>query len=1257
MLVATVAALLAVIGPSFWAYRRGQAVEATARSLVSGVGQEPETVPDGEWRMIWDLATNRDDAVRLRFLGLALCSPAAARRFNNRAALLTHAAVGLDPDRRRRALDDLVLPTLRREGTDPEVRMACARIGVALEDRRPEFAGRAADAIRRTIGKADRRRLPDDLAIFQAVEPALNAEDKRRTAAAFADRAAAIVAGPEPESLYLPNLDALVDVVRAIENHLSPQAVSRLSAAFVECLLDELPEPAAPSRTAALIETFKEMAGKLDAATADGEAERVAAMSRLPDKGKMPLAVTLRALSLRQDGTGLDRAARRVIRIIRDTRIDLDDQARESLGELFRELADRLGPGVAGVADDILAAVPGTFYSRRPALADAFLAFADRLEPRRAEALAAAFSGHFPFDLARISDVRVSRTYASVTRRLAAGDRGRLLGSLIDANMLGEPAWTLFEAGAATIGDREAARLAAQTLAAVPGPDTLDIANRLRAFVVLVQRTSDEDGQIASAIARAVAVARPRQLAGLGQAIRDAGERLDAGRVKALARAVAARALDGGALDVTAPLLDQEGAADVAGRIVHALTVEDDPRRREGIFQSRTFRGGNPDREEDAETRRRIRLLEALGTLAGQLDGTTVARAVAPIGATLSSCQTPDGLESLATTLTTLAKILEDGPSRELASAAIRRALAITSNLDEVSGWSSGDPPQLAKPIRALGPLVEETTASEVAGRAVKAMPGAKDVEQLASLVELVRVLAGRMGRDAARQVVAPAATLLVVRIRESEGFLRPACASLEDLAGSLDPQTAVDVAGRLLDGLVVEKKRGILANLDRAFCAVAARLDAQGREDIARRLEGEVSAAGEARRRTLAGAFQSLAPRLDTGRAGSIKAALLTRVSGLAGAASPTQLFILSETIASLADIPEVATSRDAARAIADRVAGTFRQDQAGASEWDDLPDMMRTLVPRLDPERAWTLKHAVVSLVLLRIGVAGDQSMLNNRLREIQDAAHGVSAERRALVASRVLDTLSDPARAGSLVRRVDERMQGPSAADAVPVSQLLVLYTSLTGDDESRLRDATAKAADQMIRATPTVTDESVKGLAEVFRAMAGTLGPAWATDAAVRIVDVIGAIEGRVREPEDRAKAREENRLMDFRSRQAISLSPSDGELRATRIGLLVEMFRCLSGRVDRVEANRLAGTLVAELAKEPENPQFPYRLKLVRELAGRVGDASAGQLAARLIAIMPPYRAFEAPPESFDVIRRLAAHTDAPGSTLIFAALL
>jgi MTH538 TIR-like domain (DUF1863) len=1260
-LVATVAILLSVIGPLFWAYRRNQAVDTAAGRLVSGVGQDRTNIPDGEWSLIWDLAANRDDAVRHRFLGLVLSSPQAARRFNNRAAMLTHAAVGLDLRRRQRALDLLVLPTIGRQNTDSEVLMACVRIGVALDERRLEFATRAAEVIRRNIGDADGRKIAEDLEIFRAIEPVLGTEDKRSTAKAFADRVETIMAGPGYPGLNLSQREASIVVVRTIEKHLSPQAVSKLSAAFVDRILDELPQFASLTRTEALSKALEEMADKLDAASADREAERVVTMSRMRENARMPLPLTLRAFSRRQDGPGLDRAARRLIQIFRDSKIELDGPSANSLCELFRDLAALLAPGIRALADDLLAAVNESPYSRRPVLADAFLSIADGLGPAEAEAFAATFSDHFIFDLERLSEASVSRTYASVTRRLAPGDRDRMVGKLVAAmrsaksGTLFERAWTVFEAGATTMGDREAAKLATEILIAIPGMDRSSaISHQLKAFVVLVQRAGDEDGRIAIAMEQAIAAAPPPQLAAVGEAIRDARARLNAARVKALARAIAVRALDGEALKVTAPLLDGEGAADVAGRIIQALTGKDDPHRRDGISEGVTFRDGNAVRAEDGETLRRIRLLDSLRVLASQLDGVIATRAIEPIKATLAACQTPEGLDILVATFSTLAKKLDGVAVQEVASVAIRRALVITSNLDKMSSWYSGEPTQLAKSIRTLGPLVEAKTAADVAHQAVKKIFEAKDIEQLASLVEIVRALAGRIAPDAAKQFVVPTAVLLVARMCKSDGNLRPASVSLEDLAASFDTQMAAEVAVCLVEAPFDPKNHEAQANLDRSFRVVANRLDAQACGDIARRLQGQVGAAGEGRLKMLAAAFRALAPRLDAKQAGTIKASFLTKVSDLARAATPDKLLILSEAFASLAHFPEVTTSQDGARGIADRIAEIFPKQKTGSPQWDDLPEMMRRLVPWLDPERTQTLKLEVISSTLSRIGRVGDPASLKSAFQAIHDATDGLPSNQRAVAASWVLDSLSDPAQAGSLARRLDDRTKAFSTEESVPVSRLIAVYNSLIDpNDDARLREASAKAADQMIQAASTV-DGSTKGLAEVFGALAKKLDHAWATGAAVRIVAGIRAIRGQAHVPDDRTTAGQAPALKGIRRRN--TFGPSELEIRAARIDLLVEMFEALSDRVDSAEAARIATSLVVEIPSNFEDPQRFYRDKLIRALDGRMSDAAAGDLAARLIVTISPYN-FESQHAAIDAIRGLAAHADAHGSTLIISAMV
>ena len=101
-----------------------------AARLRASIGLYEEPSPT-ELHTLWDLAQS-NEAVRDSFLVQALEHPATAHQFNRRADMAVQAVVGLDPNRRKQVLNNIVFPCLRLPLPDLDIGAACFEIGFAL---------------------------------------------------------------------------------------------------------------------------------------------------------------------------------------------------------------------------------------------------------------------------------------------------------------------------------------------------------------------------------------------------------------------------------------------------------------------------------------------------------------------------------------------------------------------------------------------------------------------------------------------------------------------------------------------------------------------------------------------------------------------------------------------------------------------------------------------------------------------------------------------------------------------------------------------------------------------------------------------------------------------------------------------------------------------------------------------------------------------------------------------------------------------
>jgi serine/threonine protein kinase len=135
---------------------QARAEETLADGLLRPLGNVPGSQPLNEYELaaLWDLTSlpKENDRVRILFLDRALRDVRTAEQLERRMAYAMHAAVGLDPRRRRQA-QDILLRHLQETGTDWRVRRSCALAAVALRSDVAPLAREAASAVVEAMGR------------------------------------------------------------------------------------------------------------------------------------------------------------------------------------------------------------------------------------------------------------------------------------------------------------------------------------------------------------------------------------------------------------------------------------------------------------------------------------------------------------------------------------------------------------------------------------------------------------------------------------------------------------------------------------------------------------------------------------------------------------------------------------------------------------------------------------------------------------------------------------------------------------------------------------------------------------------------------------------------------------------------------------------------------------------------------------------------------------------------------------------------
>jgi serine/threonine protein kinase len=230
-----------------------------------------------ELEALWDLAGLRIEEVRFRFLEEALADPDKRRVLSNRRAIAVHAAVGVDPGRRRRVLD-LLLARLKDPRSDLALRLACVKAGNALGPVDAAFAREALQTLREALdGPDDLSKRPnlaveraDLIRVFRAASVWADRDDARRFSA-FAARQGC-------EALRQRTLTALnypETVWEATADHLDADLGESFATLLARDQLDILQTNRQPPIVQGCCATLRAVAGRLDRKEAAAAARRL----------------------------------------------------------------------------------------------------------------------------------------------------------------------------------------------------------------------------------------------------------------------------------------------------------------------------------------------------------------------------------------------------------------------------------------------------------------------------------------------------------------------------------------------------------------------------------------------------------------------------------------------------------------------------------------------------------------------------------------------------------------------------------------------------------------------------------------------------------------------------------------------------------------------------------------------------------------------------------------------------------------------
>jgi Protein kinase domain len=387
-------------------------------------GQNETPLDPAEFEALRQLGGLSIGSLRLRFLEVGLRNADTAERLGLRADWVVQAVVGLDAGQRR-DVEKLLMSRLREKGSGHEVRLACVRLGHALELREKDFLEMAGDVLVDAMVKTGHAITLNNLArLLSLVIVDLDPSQ------------AAVIAARGAEVLIAAAVKPIVDVplthgLEALSGRLNREDASKLA----QALLDAMTTATDHAALFNLAESVQGVSGGLDPTAAAGPVGKAAmALVEAMNKTSEPntyqqLGPTLGLLSGRLDHATANKAARALIEAMGRTDNSL---TLSTLSECLESVCSHLEASQAaihaGKASDILLDEMGKTSNPEPLfnLASGLKTLSEKLEASQARRCSDKASQRLLAVMGKTTDARnvsnLGQAIVLVSQRLEADE-------------------------------------------------------------------------------------------------------------------------------------------------------------------------------------------------------------------------------------------------------------------------------------------------------------------------------------------------------------------------------------------------------------------------------------------------------------------------------------------------------------------------------------------------------------------------------------------------------------------------------------------------------------------------------------------------------------------------------------------------------------------------------------------------------------------------------------------------------------------
>ncbi len=323
---------------------------SVARSLLRPLlkiqpNQQPPPLSDPEIGALWELASTREDRLRLRFVEEAMRDPETKRQLKDRAAVALHSVVGLDRTRRTQ-VKQLLGESLQAQGSTPEQQenVAVCLAHVAILDR--PLAARTAATLSQAMSKT-----PDPNTLLSLAQglAAVATRLEPKEAAQVCGQASATLSQAMSKTTEPYALANLSQGLSAVAARMEPKEAAVVCGQAADILTQAMNRTMAPHALLSLSQGLSAVAARLEpkeAAVVCGQAASILtlAMSKTADLYALQqLSQALSAVAARMEpkepAAALTQTMSRIV----------DPNALVYLSERLSEVASRLEPKEAVV--------------------------------------------------------------------------------------------------------------------------------------------------------------------------------------------------------------------------------------------------------------------------------------------------------------------------------------------------------------------------------------------------------------------------------------------------------------------------------------------------------------------------------------------------------------------------------------------------------------------------------------------------------------------------------------------------------------------------------------------------------------------------------------------------------------------------------------------------------------------------------------------------------------------------------------------